>query len=188
MKTTIRANIRQALSLLSREQIEQDSLQACAAVLSLGEYHSARTIMLYLPLSDEIDCLPIARQAWQDGKIVLVPKVDWGEHQMIAVRMDSLAQAKPTGKHGLREVDRSDAWPIEQIDLAIVPGLAFDRKGNRLGRGGGFYDRFLASSNLKAVTCGVAFDCQVLETLPVHAHDRPVDMLATPSGLLRRTV
>ena len=86
---------------------------------------------------------------------------------------------------GIREPAGGEAWPIEQIDLVVVPALAYDRSGNRLGRGGGFYDRFLAQPALRAVRCGLAFSKQVVQELPVGPNDHPVDLLVTDAEVLR---
>ena len=74
--------------------------------------------------------------------------------------------------------------PFEEIDLVVAPGLGFDRKGNRLGRGGSYYDRFFTNKELKAAKCGFAFAEQVIETVPVTEHDMPVDMLVTDEEVL----
>ncbi len=87
-------------------------------------------------------------------------------------------------EHGLRQPAGVEPEPIELIDLLIVPALAFDRQCNRLGRGGGFYDRFLARPELKAITVGVAFAEQIVETLPIHPNDRPVDLVVTDKEIL----
>jgi 5-formyltetrahydrofolate cyclo-ligase len=88
--------------------------------------------------------------------------------------------------HGLRQ----PAWrqrevEIERIDLVIVPALAFDRAGNRLGRGGGFYDRFLARPGLGASKIGLAFDEQIVDTIPVGPNDIPVDIVVTDKEIIR---
>jgi len=86
---------------------------------------------------------------------------------------------------GIRTPKNGQMWPYEDIDLIVVPALAFDRQGNRLGRGGGFYDRFLAEPRVHAVTVGLGFAEQLVEELPTHHYDRPVDMLVTDQHVLR---
>ncbi len=75
--------------------------------------------------------------------------------------------------------------PLEDIEVVVTPGLAFDRKGNRLGRGGAYYDRFLASPGLNATICSLAFAEQMVDEVPVDAHDRAVDFLVTDEGIIK---
>lgn len=160
------------------------SRAACEALLTVAEYRDAGVIMLYAPIPQELDVEPVARSAWDRGKTVLAPRVDTQRHCMEVAAIRSLDDLTPR-YFGIREPAGGEPWPVERIDLVIVPGVAFDRTGNRLGRGGGYYDRFLAQPGLDAVACGLAFAEQVLGEIPVRAYDRPVDMLVTDEGVLR---
>ena len=160
------------------------SLTVCEALLATEEFRSARVIMLYAPIPMEVDAEPIARAAWQAGRSVLVPKVQWQQRRMVAVAIGSMDDLVP-GRFGIREPAGDEAWPADKIDFIIVPALAYDRRGNRLGRGGGFYDRFLAEAGCNAVTCGLAFDEQLVDQVPIHDNDIPVNMLVTDKEVLR---
>jgi len=184
MKHRVRGEMKAALAAMPAETAAQLSLAACRLLLALPEYARARSVMLYAPIPGEVDCRPIAVAGWKDGKTVLLPRVTWLLRHMVAVPVHSLDQKLVTTRNGLREPD-GEPWPIEKIDLIIVPGLAYDRHGNRLGRGGGFYDRFLARPGLAAHTCGLAFSVQVLRELPVHPNDYPVKVLVTDKEVLR---
>ena len=89
------------------------------------------------------------------------------------------------GSFGIGEPAAGEAWPIEDIDLIVVPAVAYDRRGRRLGRGGGFYDRFLARGGLRARTCGLAFAQQIVQELPAESHDYPVEIVVTDREVLR---
>jgi len=173
-----------ALGAMKAEDAAEMSRAACELLLALGEYRLARSVMLYAPLAGEVDCRPVAVAAWKDGKTVLLPRVTWAKRDMVAVPVGSLNHLVVTGRNGLREPE-GEPWPIERIDLIVVPGLAYDRLGNRLGRGGGFYDRFLARASLAAHTCGLAFSIQMMRELPVHPNDYPVKVLVTDKEVLR---
>jgi 5-formyltetrahydrofolate cyclo-ligase len=185
MKASIRKDMKATLASLPAEEIVIRSRMACEHVSGSAEFRSAGAIMGYMPIPGEVDCLPLALSAWQAGKTFLVPRVSWDQRRMLAVRIDSLDDDLHEARYGIREPVRGEPWPIEDIDLIIVPALAYDRSGNRLGRGGGFYDRFLADPHFGAITCGLAFAEQVMPELPSERHDRPVDMLATDTELLR---
>ena len=120
------------------------------------------------------------------GSSIIVPFCDGND--IVPFRLRSLDELEP-GYRGIPEPKaslRREPGRIvapEDIELAIVPGLAFDTSGNRLGRGGGFYDRFLLKLPPTATVVGLAFDCQVFESIPVEPHDRPVDFLITETAL-----
>ena len=186
-KPQLRAEIKQALSAMPADTAAAKSRRACRMLADLDEFRSAAAIMLYMPIPHEIDCIPAVLAAWQQAKTVLVPKVDPGHRQMMAVRCESMDDEMVTGSYGIREPARSEPWPVENIDLIVVPALAYDRKGNRLGRGGGFYDHFLAQPGVRAVKCGLAFAEQVAEEVPTTANDWPVDLIVTDKEVLRFT-
>lgn len=103
---------------------------------------------------------------------------------MIPVQISSLETGFSTGASGLRNPIAGVPVPFEDIDLVVTPALGFDSKGNRLGRGGSYYDRFFANSELKALRCGFAFCEQLVDSVPVTEHDQPVDMVVTDEGII----
>ena len=183
MKHHLRKEMRQALARISPADAAEKSHQACAKLTGLEQFAAADVVMLYLPIPGEVDAVPIALAAWRHDKTVLVPKVDWQQRHMLAVECRSLSDEMVRTRFGLRQPRDGHPWPVEDIDLVVVPALAFDRQGSRLGRGGGFYDRFLSHRKARAATCGLAFEEQVVDALPAAAHDRPVDMLVTDHGV-----
>ncbi len=184
-KPHLRTEMKKALSAMPAGAAGAKSRRACQMLVDLDEFRSAGAIMLYMPIPGEIDCMPAILAAWQQAKTVLVPKVGLEQGQMMAVRCDSTDDEMVTGSYGIREPARSEPWPVENIDLIVVPALGYDRKGNRLGRGGGFYDHFLAQQGMRAVTCGLAFAEQVAEEVPTTANDWPVDIIVTDKEVLR---
>jgi len=185
MKPTMRKQIRRRLSALSPEALSDKSRLACDHLVGLAEFRAAQVVMAFLPMAEEPDTTQVILKAWRQGKTVLAPKVNWDKRHIIAAEITSLNEGLGRGKFGILEPVESFPHPSEQIDFVLVPGMAFDRKGGRLGRGGGFYDRFLAGAKLRAAACGFAFAEQVVEDLPREAHDREVDILVTDEDILR---
>ena len=140
--------------------------------------------MLYLSLPHEVDTSEAILYAWQLGKIVVVPKISWEQRHMIPVRINSLETGFSTEAAGLRNPITGVPIPFEEIDLVVAPALGFDRKGNRLGRGGSYYDRFFANEKLKASRCGFVFSEQIIESVPVADHDKRVDFLVTDKEII----
>lgn len=135
--------------------------------------------MVFLSLPSEVDTGSIVLRAWQDRKRVLAPKVSWNQRRMLPVEIHSLTDDLETSQLGVREPVSGVPFPVGLISLVIVPGIAFDEYGNRLGRGRGFYDRFLSHPDFRGTACAMAFEEQVVDQVPTGPLDRTVDMLIT---------
>jgi len=185
-KATIRRQLREALAAMSESDRHAKSVAACALIAASAEFAAARVVMLYLSTPTEVDTAPLAIRAWQAGKTVVVPKVSWDQRRMLPVEISSLnTDNMTTTGPGVREPIAGTPVPVADIDLVVVPGLGFTTNGFRIGRGMGFYDRFLAQDNFIGVSCGLAFEEQVVRELPVLDHDMPLSMLATDQGIRR---
>lgn len=174
------------LAAMTPQAIGPKSHLACARLTGMEEFRAAGVVMAYLPMPEEVDTTAVIMAAWQAGKTVLAPKVSWEHKHMMAMEFHSLDTGLVLTRQGpkLMEPEYGEAWPVEEIDFVIVPALAFDAQGNRLGRGMGFYDRFLAGCS-KAFTCGLAFAEQVVQRVPTSDHDYPVDALVTDQQMYR---
>jgi 5-formyltetrahydrofolate cyclo-ligase len=186
MKSQIRKQVRQAIAGLGGQAVKQKSRDACMRLIGLPEFQSAATIMVYLQIPRELETLDIINAVLASGKTLLSPVVLPDDKMMHAGRLQGPDDPDlTTSDYGIREPIHSPPWPIEQIDFLVVPGMAFDRHGNRLGRGGGYYDRFLAQPGLRAFKCGLAFEEQLLPSVPMHKHDVPVDAIVTDARIVR---
>ncbi len=184
-KSAVRKQLRDVLARMPEAERHAKSLAACALITSSREFDAAGVVMLYLSSPMEVDTAPLALRAWQAGKTVVVPKVSWDQRRMLPTEISSLTTGLTSTGPGIREPVAGKPVPTEFIDLVIVPGLGFTDKGYRIGRGMGFYDRFLAQHDFLGVSCGLAFSEQVVDRLPVLDHDVPLSMLATDKGLRR---
>jgi len=187
VKQTIRELVRRQLAAMAPTVAHAKSMAACKRLLALPEFERAATMMIYLPIPEEVDISPLALRGWQDQKTVAAPKLSWDKRHMVPIEIRSLETGLVESRSYLREPADGEPVSLDMLDLVIVPALAFDRQGNRLGRGGGFYDRFLASADFKGASVGIAFREQVLDELPVDEHDVPVDMVVTDEEVLRFT-
>jgi len=184
-KRDLRQQIRQLLAAMTPEQIRARSAAAAMLFCQTEEYQRADVIMIFLSTPLEVDTAPIALRAWQDGKRVLAPRVSWEQRRMLPVEINSLTSGVEVGLFGIREPAEGMPVPVSDIDLVAVPGLAFDEHGNRLGRGRGFYDRFLAHRDFGGISCGLAFEMQVVGSVPAGPPDIRVDMLVTDQCVRR---
>jgi len=183
-KAQLRRELQDRLLAIEAEQRDRKSRKACEHLVSTEQFQNASTVMLFLSLPHEVDTSEVILGAWQLGKIVAVPKVSWEQRHMIPVEISSLETGFSTGNWGLRNPTVGMPVPFGDIDLVVTPALGFDRQGNRLGRGGAYYDRFFAHERLSACRCGFAFAEQLVESVPVTEHDQPVDLLVTDEEII----
>lgn len=184
-KQASRRDLRQWLAEMADEQYQFKSTLACQHLQSVQEFQNSTVVMMFLSLAREILTAGAIAAALEQGKGVAVPKVNWHDHSIIPVALTSLEAEMESDRYGLRHPVRAEQMPAERIDLVVVPGLGFDQQGNRLGHGGGFYDRFLSANGCTWTTCGLAFEEQVMEEVPVEEHDVNLDMLVTDAGIRR---
>ncbi|MBV8780380.1 MAG: 5-formyltetrahydrofolate cyclo-ligase [Phycisphaerae bacterium] len=164
-KSEIRKALRATLAAMSDADRHDKSLAACNVVAATPEFQSAGVIMLYLAVPTEVDVAPLALRAWQHNKTVVVPKVSWDQRRMLAVEITSLNTGLSTTHNGVREPIAGSPIPANMIDFVVVPGLGFTANGHRIGRGMGFYDRFLAQGDFTGASCGIAFEEQLVSSL-----------------------
>lgn len=185
MKKELRTRLRAALASISPEEVHERSRRAAARLVQTPEYRRSEIMMIYLSMPQEADTTPIVLQAWQDRKKVVAPQVSWDSRQMVPVEIRNLDEDIGKNQLGIREPIRGLPIPVELIDLVIVPGLGFDPFGNRLGRGRGFYDRFLGRREFHGVACGFALESQMVDSIPAAHHDQRVDLLVTDERVRR---
>ena len=182
--------IKNILRVQMRAQLERIS-PAVRAVESIGlcerleaQLPSARAILFFAPLPDEPDVWPVLERSLALGTVCALPYVDASTQAYGARVIQKIGTDLVAGKFGVREpAAQCAAMPLNQLDLVLVPGLAFDRFGNRLGRGRGFYDRLLGE--VSGVKCGICYQGQLLESLPTEGHDVSVNFIVTPNECLK---
>ncbi len=146
-------------------------------------YRNSNNILLYYPFRSEIDTTIIIKKALRDGKKVILPRV--GEKGLELFFIANISGQLEKGSYDIMEPipESCSRAKITDIDLIIVPGVSFDRKLNRLGYGGGFYDRLLQKINRKVKKISLSFELQITENIPVFEHDARVDLLITESDI-----
>lgn len=189
-KRALRARVRAALAALPVEERRARGARAASRALELGEVSRARHWMLFRSLADEIDTGTLFAAGASRGRRLYAPRVVGDELRFVAVE---LATVWARGAHAVLEP--ADGPVLDPRDLAdepsliLVPGVAFGPHGERLGRGGGHYDRALAVLRglvPDLIALALALDVQVLEDLPLEPHDQPIDLVVTESRAMRR--
>lgn len=178
-KSELRERVRDMRQRLSPQDIAALGAKVQANAIRSDQFLSAKTAALYLPLPGEVPTGDIVGAARSMGKRVAVPssRIAPGEYRFAWLDADAETSA---GRYGIAEpVDACAAAPSD-IDLVVLPGLAFDQHGGRIGQGAGIYDRLLR--RYRGTTLALAFSFQLFQDLPQHEHDHAVDYLATESG------
>lgn len=182
-KDALRQRFRQQRQALSGVEVLEKSLAIEKRVLSLPEVEAAQTFFIYISVGNEVHTRTMIEALIQRGRIVTAPLVT-GQGIMEACRIHSLAELAP-GRYDIPAPQRTAANLHEQhVDVCIAPGLAFTPTGQRLGAGGGYYDRYLARHPAGCVVA-LAYDFQITDHLPTVATDRPVDVIVTETRVLR---
>ena len=170
-KTELRREIRARKRAMTEAEIEERSAKLAQLFFASEAYQNAKTIYGYLPYNQEVRTVPMLAQALKDGKKVAVPKV-YGEEMKFLYLDDLNAVAK--GYAGIPEPIADEPVAQDKTALVLMPGLAFDPQGHRIGYGGGFYDKFLAAEP-NHPTLALCYEFQMLPKLDVEDHDIPVD-------------
>lgn len=170
-KKALRASIRARKRAMTEAQIEEKSRLLGELFAASDLYRDAKTIYGYLPYNQEVRTVPMLERALADGKRVAVPKV-YGEEMKFIYLTDLSQVAK--GYAGIPEPIGDGPVAEDPTALVLMPGLAFDREGHRIGYGGGFYDKFLAAE-LGHPTLALCYDFQMLPKLETEEFDIPVD-------------
>lgn len=185
-KAALRREILAQRAALTSEQAARNSLAVTALVRGIPRWRSAAEVLAYWPAKNELDTRPLIAELWGRGARVLLPRCRPDQPGVadlagVACEADLVVGAFSIMEPGPACAVTSEAAP----DVVLVPGVAFDRQGRRLGFGGGYYDRLLALPNLaRALKIGLAHGFQVLDALPSESWDLPVDGLCTEEGLL----
>lgn len=170
-KKTLRREIREKKRAMTEEQITAASERLGELFRACHQYQNAKTIYGYLPYNQEVRTVPMLELAMKDGKRVAVPKC-YGD-EMRFLYMDDLSRVEK-GYAGIPEPIADEPVADDPTALVLMPGLAFTKDGKRMGYGGGFYDKFLASEP-NHPTVALCYDFQMVEDLPTEDYDIPVD-------------
>ena len=177
-------------AVLARRDAMLPSARAVAShaiiekLCALPRYQHAKVILTYMGFGSEIETRPFVERILIDGKIVVLPRVDRASRSLILHSVHSLSELEAS-KWGIRE-PRADTPPVplSTIEFALLPGVAFDRTGNRLGYGRGYYDKLLSTVDPTLERVAAGFCCQIVDVVPVGPLDQKIDILVTENEII----
>lgn len=173
-KISLRKRIQQLKKRLSEEQCEQESYHVFTQLENLDVYKKAKHILCYWSLPDEIETHAFINNNYKDKNIYL-PKVVGSE---LSIHSYQGIESMAIGAYGIMEPNTNEFIQLEKLELIIVPGIAFTKTGKRMGRGRGYYDRFLPKVPA-AIKVGIAYRCQITEEITTETHDVNMDVVLT---------
>lgn len=196
-KGLIRPRVQAAIDALSAGDRSARSAAICRAIVASEVFRSARSVLGYIATPAEVDVTALMGAALEAGKRVGAPRMDWESRTMWGVEVFEAQFQTEVRRHGVSEPLEGPPMAVEGIDLIIAPGVAFDLSGGRLGRGAGYYDRFLelwrgardradpeVSPEARGSVIGVCFGVQIVERVPRESHDALMDGVASEGGLM----
>lgn len=184
-KNAIRQQILAARARLSPQERQVKSESVGRRLFDLPEFCKSRTVLFFVGFGTEVSTISMIERAVEQGKTVVAPRVCEDSDHLELRQVSNPAKELSEGAMGILEPKRAcPEVPLGRIDLIIVPAVAWDSEGYRVGYGGGFYDRLLAR-NENGITVGLGFECQIVQQVPRAQHDLGVDMLITEERVLR---
>ena len=168
-KRQIRRNVRAEIAKLSTDEKSTLSAQICSTLLHSQEVGDASVVALFISLTDEPETVEIIAELAKTKRVV-VPRIEGEEMEFY-----DIAEGVSEGAYGILEPLATIPVEPGEIDVMVVPGVAFTKEGERLGRGKGFYDKYLSRKGFRAHTIGICYPCQVVEHLPIEEHDKVMD-------------
>lgn len=186
-KNDIRKSILIKRNSLTQFEVQKKSEEIFRRLYSLEQYKNARTVIAYLDYKNEVMTRDFIKRCISDGKTIALPKVIPGDNrELMAYEIHSITKDIHSGYKGIPEPKADVLNQVEPscIDLAVIPGVAFDCSRQRIGYGAGYYDRFLMKLRQDCFKIGVAFSLQILNTIPCDEHDVPMDMIITDTKII----
>lgn len=168
--------------IVASDREEKDDI-IISSLMNNKDYKNSKKIFIYIGFGTEINTLKYIDGFIKDGKEIYVPKVYLKRREIEAIRLTSLDMLERS-KYGILEPINDEIVDKEELDLIVVPGVAFDREGGRIGYGGGYYDKYFSRNNKTVTNIALAYDCQMVNKVPVEEHDVKVDCIITEKEVI----
>lgn len=179
-------NISKIFSKLSANNISEKTKRIEKRLFEFANFIEAKTSLLYINSGYEVVTKDILKRCFDYNKTVVLPSFNFEMQKISLLKVDNLKTGLKRGENGILEPDTSKCKivPIQFIDIAIIPGFAFDEKGGRIGSGDGFYDRLIPMLPVTTRKVGLAYESQIIQQVPMESHDKHVDIIITENRII----
>ncbi len=185
-KEEIRNDIAKRLAALADSTVEAKARQIENRLFEFANFLEANIVLLYINSANEVISRNIIERCFDYNKIVILPAFDIYAYELKLMKVDNLETDLKLGPRGIFEPDEThcNVVPIECIDIAIIPGTAFDEKGGRIGSGEGYYDRLIPKLSITTRKVALAFENQITQQIQMESHDKHVDIIITEKRII----
>ena len=185
-KEEIRNDIAKRLAALANSALKAKARQIEKRLFEFANFLEANVVLLYINSASEVNSRDIIKSCFGYNKIVILPAFDIDTYEMKLMKVDNLETDLKLGPRGIYEPNetRCNVVPIECIDIAIIPGTAFDEKGGRIGSGEGYYDRLIPKLSITTRKVALAFENQITQQIQMESHDKHVDIIITEKRII----
>lgn len=185
-KREIRKEVSERLGALSTDEIAERYEAIEARLFEFANFLESRIVFIYYSRKGEVNSQKILKRCLQSNKILVLPALDPARHRMKLMKVDNLGKDLIAGPAGTSQPDptRCKLVPIDRVDIAIVPGIAFDEKGGRVGSGEGYYDRLIPRLPVTTRKVALSLEAQILPQVPMESHDKHVDIIITENRVI----
>lgn len=185
-KHDIRNDMAKAVEAFSKEEVTEKTSRIESSLFEFANFLESNISLLYVHHGFEVNTRGILERCIAYNKIVVLPAFNMDTFQMKLMKVDNLDRDLKVGPRGMLEPDPATCKvvPIERIDIAIIPGVALDEKGGRIGSGEGFYDRLIPKLPATTRKVSLAFECQIIPQVPMESHDKFVDIIITEKRII----
>lgn len=186
-KHSLRKQLLNKRKLLSNRAVLEKSNKIADKLIKFDKYQQSEKIMLYIATKSEVQTQRIIESAQKDNKNIYIPLIIHEKHDLIPSLVIDFEKEIALGNLGIvqQKEEFHRLFPPSILDLVIVPGVAFTQQGHRLGRGGGYYDRFLKKLSGQAYSVALAFEMQIIKEIPLEESDMPVDCIITEKRIIQ---
>jgi 5-formyltetrahydrofolate cyclo-ligase len=186
LKNNLRKNMISKRKNMGIEDVTAFSNKIIDTIMELTEFKNFKNIMLYLSFNNEVNTYPLVKWCFDNNKTVIAPYCIQSNKEIVPYKITNLENDLIKSTFGVMEPNHNllEKVNIEDIDLIIVPGVAFDEHCNRIGFGAGYYDRFLCKKSKNTPAIGVAYDYQIIDKVPTDEYDVPLDFIITEKRVI----
>ena len=185
-KSQIRTDVAAALAALSDEQVAEKTSAIEKRLFDFANFLEAKVALLYVNNDNEVATPSILKRTHAYNKIIVLPAFNTETYSMALMKVDALEKDLSPGPRGVLEPnpERCKDVPIERIDIAIIPAVALDEKGGRIGSGEGYYDRLIPELSITTRKVALAFEEQIIPQVPIESHDKHIDIIITDKRII----
>ena len=187
-KEKLRKKMKELRERMAAEDVVQKSIAIANKLKLLAEYKEAKAVLFYAAKGNEVQTWQLISEAITKKKKALLPITDMKNRELKVAETSEYPKGLVEGKFGIMEPEKRTTFPEGEIDLAIIPGVAFSEEGYRLGYGLGFYDKLISrlrSERVNIRKIGLAYDFQIVDKIPKQEHDQRMDMIITEKKVIR---